>query len=153
MNHAEATGTPSSRISVIHGAGYSLIELLVVVVIAAIIMSLGIPSYRAYTLRANRTDATTALLRIAAAQERFFLDEDSYTSDLADLGFDPAVTELGYYNLTVVPAAAGIAAGYTALAQAAAGGGQTEDTSCNTFSIDQSGRRFSVPGDPDVCWR
>lgn len=133
--------------------GFSLLELLIVVVIAAIIMSLGIPSYREYSMRANRADATSALLRIGTAQERFFLDEDSYTTDLADVGFATGKTERDFYNLDIQPAAGGIAAGYTVTATAAAGQGQDQDTDCLELSINESGRRGSDPADPDVCWR
>ena len=134
-------------------AGFSLIEMLIVVVIAAIIMSLGIPSYRAYTMRANRADATSALLRIAAAQERFFLEADSYTADLADLGFDPPLTERGYYSLLITPAAGGIATGYIVAAQAVPGLSQAKDGECLALTIDETGRRGSSPGDADLCWR
>jgi type IV pilus assembly protein PilE len=127
--------------------------MLIVVVLAAIIMSIGIPSYRQYTMRANRADATSALLRIAAAQERFFLDEDTYTTNLADLGFDPPQTERGYYSLAIAPRAGGIAAGYLASGLAVPGKSQADDTECTAFSIDETGRRGSAPGDPDLCWR
>ena len=133
--------------------GFSLLELLIVVVLAAIIMSLGIPSYREYSMRANRADATSALLRIGTAQERFFLAEDSYTTDLAEVGFGGGTTDREFYNLDIQPAAGGIAAGYTVTATAAAGQGQDQDTECVELSIDESGRRGSNPGDPDICWR
>ena len=48
-------------------AGFSLIELLIVVVIAAVLIGIGVPGYRQYVQRANRSDATAALLRIAWA--------------------------------------------------------------------------------------
>jgi len=133
--------------------GFSLIELLIVVVLASIIMALGIPSYREYAMRANRADATSALLRIGTAQERFFLDEDTYTTDLADVGFGTGKTERDFYNLDIQAAAGGIAAGYTVTATAAAGQGQDRDTECLELSLNESGRRGSDPGDPDLCWR
>ena len=46
------------------------LELLTVVVVVAILASLAVPSYRRYLIRAQRSDATTALLRMAASQEK-----------------------------------------------------------------------------------
>ena len=61
--------------------GFSLIELLVVVVIVAILGLVAIPSYRQYNIRAQRTEAKTALLRLAANQERFYLQNNSYSTE------------------------------------------------------------------------
>ncbi len=49
--------------------GMTLIELMVVVAIVAILSTLAVASYRRYVLRANRTDATSALLRIQVAED------------------------------------------------------------------------------------
>jgi type IV pilus assembly protein PilE len=48
--------------------GVTMIELLTVVAIVAILSSIAVVSYRNYVLRAHRTDATTALLRIQVAE-------------------------------------------------------------------------------------
>src|SRR2546429_5200969 len=63
--------------------GMTLIELMVVLVIVAILSTLAVGSYRRYVLRANRTDATSALLRIQVAEEKFFLQRsEEHTSEL-----------------------------------------------------------------------
>jgi type IV pilus assembly protein PilE len=64
--NAERTGMTRSR-----ERGVTLLELMAVVVIIGILASIAIPSYRSYLLRAQRTGGTAALLRIAAAQEKF----------------------------------------------------------------------------------
>src|SRR5687767_6796375 len=80
--------------------GITLIELMIVVVIVAILAGIAIPNYRAYTLRAQRTDATSALLRVGSAQEKFYLQNNTYTSNLTLLGI--AGTERGYYTLSIL---------------------------------------------------
>jgi len=45
-------------------------------------------SYRRYVLHANRTDATSALLRIQVAQEKYFLQNNTYTTNVT--GIPPA---------------------------------------------------------------
>src|SRR2546421_1902833 len=85
--------------------GMTLIELMVVVAIVAILSTLAVGSYRRYVLRANRTDATSALLRIQVAEEKFFLQNNVYTTDLSAAGLSVASpTPNGFYNLAVVGA-------------------------------------------------
>ena len=90
--------------------GFTLIEAMVVVVIIAIMASIGIPSYRQYMMRAQRADGTGALLRMASAQEKFYLQNNRYAGagEMAPAppgGLGIPGTEHGYYNLAVAPAA------------------------------------------------
>lgn len=137
-----------------------MIELMIVVVLISIILGVSIPSYRQYMQRASRGDATTALLRLTAAQERFYLQNGTYAGAAqlaldppAGLGFAGALSERGYYNLNVVPNIAGLTVGYVAIATPAPGGNQVDDSDCALFSINQSGTRTSLPGNIDKCWR
>ena len=130
--------------------GVTLIELMVVLAIVAILASLAVGSYRRYVLRANRTDATSALLRIQVAEEKFFLQNNAYTTDLSAAGLGiPSPTSHGFYNLVVAGAPA-IATSFKATATAT--GTQTQDTSCLTLTIDDQGLRNSAPSTTD-CWR
>jgi type IV pilus assembly protein PilE len=144
--------------------GFTLTELLVVVLVVSILVGLGLPGYRDFIQRSSRTDASTALLKMQALQEKFYLQNGIYASNAqlagappAGLGFVGAMTEHGYYNLTLVPDAAGLAVGYTATAAIAAGGKQADDSDCAAFSVDQNGRRGANGGfNPAVveeCWR
>ena len=138
--------------------GVTLIELMIVVIILAVLAAIAIPSYRSYVIRTNRTEATAALLNIAANQERFYLQNNSYTTALSTappngLGI-AATTEGGRYTLSVQSADA---AGFTARAVPATGGGQTQDTACQRFEINNLGVRSAYNGaDADKtaeCWR
>ena len=63
--------------------GVTLIELLTVIVVIGILASIAVPSYRNYLIRAQRTEATTALLNLQAAQEKFYLQNNAYTDQVA----------------------------------------------------------------------
>ena len=51
--------------------GFSLIEVLIVVVIIGIIVAIAIPSYTQYVIRAKRIDAQSELLTIASRIQRY----------------------------------------------------------------------------------
>ncbi len=131
-----------------NGKGFTLVEILVVVIVAGILLGVAIPSYQGYVLRSDRTDATVALVNIAGSQERFYLKNGTYASgaQFAKLGFPTSHTEHGYYRLSIVPHTDGLAAGYTARASAVMTEKQAADIDCATFSIDQSGQRGANGG-------
>lgn len=120
---------------------------MIVVVIMAILASASVAGYRQYIRRANRVDATSALLRLSAAEERFYLQNNRYATTADELsdpppgGLGTAQTNLGLYDLAVAPADAGPAVGYTATATASSSGSQRDDDDCQVFSIDHSGKR------------
>ncbi|HEX7080020.1 MAG TPA: type IV pilin protein [Gammaproteobacteria bacterium] len=138
-------------------AGVTLVELMVVVVLIAILGLIAVPSYRAYTQRAHRTEAKSALLRLQANQERWYLQNNTYTADPEALGFTGDKTENGVYSLSITAAAGGLTEGYTATATPAAGGGtngvdMTDDDECASFSIDSQGVRDASPDPNGRCW-
>ena len=125
--------------------GVTLLELLTVVLILGILASIAVPSYRRYLLRAQRSDATTTLLRVQASQEKHFLQYGVYVTSTANmpnaqtaggLGI-AATTERGFYAITLT----NTATGYTATATPIVGKGQSEDTQCATFAITEAGTK------------
>ena len=142
-----------------YSKGVTLVELMVVVMIIAVLMSVAVPSYRQYTLRANRAEGHWMLLQTAANQERFYLQNNTY-ADNASLTADPpnglgmmATSESGFYTLAITQADA-----VTFSAVATAQDGQSADTDCDVLAINERGTRYGGPGpafagnnDPD-CW-
>ena len=102
--------------------GVTLIELVVVVAIVALLATIAIPSYRQFVLRSHRAEAKSALLDLAAAQEKCDLKNNTYTDAIDDAPPDGlgllATTEGGYYTIAVDDADAD---SFTATATAAAG--------------------------------
>ena len=144
--------------------GFTLTELLVVVLIVSILVGVGLPGYREFVQRSGRTDATTALMKLAASQEKFYLQNGIYASNAeialpppAGLGFAGSKSDNGYYIMGLAPDPGGLAVGYTASATALATAKQRDDTDCTSFSIDQNGRRGANGGynpvDIEECWQ
>jgi type IV pilus assembly protein PilE len=135
--------------------GFTLVELMITIVIIAILSAIAVPAYRSYVQRSKRSEATSALLRIQAAQEKFFLQNNAYSANLA--GAPPAglgmltVTDGGNYNLALAVAAGGFTATATATST------QADDSKCQTFTINQNGVRTAADGaaadNTTECWK
>jgi type IV pilus assembly protein PilE len=136
--------------------GVTLIELLIVVVIVAIMASTAVPNYRRYVLRTHRVEAKTALLNLATAQEKFYLQNNSYAGNPAlaiappaGLGL-PGTTGNGWYTIVI-----NVASTTAFNATATTAGSQTADTDCATFTINALGVRGATKSGgaaSTVCW-
>jgi type IV pilus assembly protein PilE len=130
--------------------GVTLMELMVVVVIIGVLTAIAYPNYRQYAARAKRNEARAALLQIATNQEKFYLQNNTYTEDLTRLGFPTTptyTTDTGSYLVRVNPGTA-TPNSYTATATYL--NADEEAGKCATFTIDAQGAKGSGPlGD---CW-
>jgi len=128
--------------------GVTLTELMIVVVIVSILAAIAYPNYRQFVDRAKRNEAKSCLLQVATLQERFYLQNNSYTTDMTNLGFAAAannITDSGAYSCTVNAANANT---FTATATYQLGG--AEAGKCLTFTIDGAGTKGSAPSAD--CW-
>jgi len=123
--------------------GMTLVELMIVVVIIGILAAVAYPSYREITARATRNEAKAALLKAAVNQERFYLQNNQFSSDLNQLGFSdsPYTTDTGSYIISV--AAPDPAANYTVTATYQQS--DAESGKCGVFTIDGRGVKDSSP--------
>lgn len=118
---------------------------------AGILAAVAIPGYRRHILRTHRTEAMAALLSLAAAQEKYYLQHDTYAGQ-GDLATAPpgglglqATTRHGWYAIEI--AAGADTESFAATATAI--GGQAADTHCAAFALDQAGTRTATHAD---CW-
>ena len=133
--------------------GFTLLEMLAVVTILGILMMSAQAAWWQHVARVRRSDATVALLGLAAAQEAHYLDALSYTGDLGatppdGLGFKG--TEKGWYRVSVETEGPDR---YRLVATPGPGSPQVMDEDCREFWIDQTGARGSSPEPASVCWR
>ena len=128
--------------------GITLIELMIVVVIIGIMAVVAYPNYREFAARAKRNEAKAALLKIATNQERFYLQNNSYTCDMTRLGFagaGPIQTDSGTYTVDVTLCNAD-----NFIATADYNPSDTEETKCNLFQI--NGRNVKTSNPYTDCW-
>jgi type IV pilus assembly protein PilE len=131
--------------------GVTLIELMTVVVIVAILATIALPAYRQYLIRAQRSDATTALLTLQQAQEKFYLQNSAYAPDVATLGV-PATSQHGLYTITTVPGPNGNQS-FLATAAPISTQSQRDDTKCASLTLDDKGGRGTTgTSTAATCW-
>ena len=129
--------------------GFTLIELMIVVVIVGILAAIALPSYRSYVVRSHRVEAQRSLLDLAGRQERFFYSNNSYATTLAQL--NGTVDMAGSNYAMSLPAAASSTA-YIATATAI-GKQATDDQACQSMSVNQLGAQTSTgSGTAATCW-
>ena len=128
--------------------GVTLLELMIVVVIISILTAIAYPNYREYVTRAKRTEAKAALLQIATNQERFYLQNNTYTTNMTNLGFPVAGAFLSDSDSYIINVGAADANDFTATATFQLGG--DEAGKCLTFQIDGRGAKTSAPD--TNCW-
>jgi len=125
-------------------SGFTVIELMIVVVIVGILVALAYPSYVQYVRKAKRGEAQQLLLNAAINQEIYRSNNTEYADDT-----DITPPTHDYYDFTVGSVTA---ASYTLQAAAKTGSDQVNDkardgTECKTLSLNQSGLKSPV-----ACW-
>jgi type IV pilus assembly protein PilE len=136
-------------------AGFTLVELMVVVLVTAILAAIAIPGYTAQIRKSRRTEARAALLDAAGREERFYATNNFYTVVSTNLGYTgtwPISVGSGYYSLTATCTnAKDPCTDYMLTATAI--GTQAKDAICATLTLSQSGLQGATgTGTATVCW-
>jgi type IV pilus assembly protein PilE len=143
--------------------GFTLIELMVVVLVITILTVIAAPSYTQQVRKSRRTEAKSVLLDLAAREERYMATNGVYASDASVLGMS-AWGSVGsnYYTIAAptVSAASLSSVGATATPPgftitATAVNSQAKDTQCSTFTVNQTGLQTSQTSSSATstgCW-
>lgn len=126
-------------------AGFTLVELLIVMAIVAILGVIAVPSYRNYVVGARQNSAQQALLRMAGAMENCYSMNQTYvgcfgTGNSGVNDFLKANDIESYYELSSMTNVT--ARDFRVAVQAK--GGQFNDVafSCQVLAVDRLGRKL-----------
>ncbi len=145
----------SHRTGSVWAAGFTLVELMIVLIIVSILMGIALPAYQNSVRKARRADAKAALLEVAGREERFMLDRSTYTVDMTNLGYasDPMISEDGHYSVDAVACAtATIATCYVLTATPVATSPQADDARCTSFILESTGSKTATGSANTECW-
>lgn len=119
--------------------GFTLIELMIVVVIGAVLASIAVPAYRNYMTQSKLSEAHSQLSALRVNLEQYFLDNRTYVGACAanTVAPLPAAPAVKYFTYTcpVLTATA-----YLAQADGVAAQG----TGGFTFTVDQANARATT---------
>lgn len=111
--------------------GFTLIELMIVVALAALLLTIALPMYQESTRKGRRAEAVAALTQLSQAQERYRANNTAYATTFAAMAPQPA-SSTPHYTLNIAAAAA---SSYTLTATAKATSPQFADTNCRVLSL------------------
>lgn len=138
--------SPTSRAA--RAGGFTLIEIMIAVVIAALLLAIAVPSYREQTRKGYRSLATAALMDRAARLERCAaLDASNgfLVGNTACPTFPSNVTdETGSTALWQIAISNRAATTYTLRATPVAGTAAAGDTTCAAIQLTHTGARSAT---------
>ena len=87
-------------------SGFTLVELMMVIVIVAVLMGIALPAYQNQVLRGHRAAAKGEMLEIANRQQQYLLANRTYTDTAADIAYTPPadVSDRYTFDLSTVSA-------------------------------------------------
>ena len=81
--------------------GFSLLELMTVLVIVGVLAAIAWPSYQSYVIRSNRAAAQSFMMSVANRQEQYILTNRSYAATTAALSLTAPPETNGRYTFAV----------------------------------------------------
>jgi type IV pilus assembly protein PilE len=125
--------------------GFTLMEVIVVVVILGILAAIAIPNYSEYTLRSHRSAVQAFISDVASRQTQFFLDRRVYATTVAALNMATPADIASRYAVAIATNAGPPA---TFQVTATPTGTQVDDR-CGALTVDQAGNKGAAA---TRCW-
>ena len=123
--------------------GFTLIEILVVMVVIGILAAIAIPSYQNQLIRGTRASAQAAMMDIANKEQFYLQSQRQYTTNYTQLGIPALPAEVGnFYAITIAVDMSQTPPTFLITATPAAGTRQASD---GNITLDQSGTKGCPP--------
>ena len=141
--------------------GFTLVELMIVLVIVGILTSIAYPSYVEYMRRAKRAEAKALISDVSARLERYFFDNNKYTLSMSDLGFPAGLrqgesAERNYGGSVGAGPSGSINTSHMITANIKSS--RHQDPKCGNLTLDSRGAKGASGAGTDAaaiaeCWR
>jgi type IV pilus assembly protein PilE len=123
--------------------GFTLIELMIVLVVVAILAAVALPAYNDQLRKSVRAQAQAFLTDSASRQQQYLVEKRKYAASVPALGM---AAPAGVSSAFAISVAAADGPPPTFLITATASGDQAKDA-CAVMTIDSAGNRA-----PASCW-
>jgi type IV pilus assembly protein PilE len=130
--------------------GFTLIEMMIVVAVIGILAAVAYPSYAEYVKRSNRSEGQALLSDTAAAQERYYSQNNRYITANADMAKLKARSSSTTNKYTLTVSSMANDGGYSLTATP-----QFSDTDCGNLTLNALGvrERSGSKKTATECWR
>jgi len=127
-------------------AGFSLLELLLVLVLVGVLMVMAVPTWQQHQWLAGRQQAWLQLQSIGLQQQMWHLQHGTYFDDVALLAPVPETTRYDYI-ITLTDS------GYLLSATIKTNGPQGRDLQCQRLTLAAHGevKSYGSHGESDIC--
>ena len=144
--------------------GFSMIELMIVVVVLSVMASMFYPAFQQYVVRSRRAEAQAMLQRLMAQQERYYTQHNSYVAFSARAS-DPEAALFTWWSGRSAPVSAYELEGKAcegeliadcvqliATPGTSAVDAQFKDPACGTLILKSTGQHLAT-GPAARCWQ
>lgn len=130
------------------GRGFTIVEVVIVMLIVAVLTAIALPSYSAYVQRASRSEARGQLLQAGLWMERWRTENGTYAGAALPIGLQQSpMTGAAKYNIAL----GGLTA--TTYTITATPVGAMAGDQCGNLSVNQLSQRARSGAAPfELCW-
>jgi type IV pilus assembly protein PilE len=127
----------------------TLIELLCVISIIGILAAISYPMFAEQSAKGRRASARALILEVLQHEERFYTENNTYTTDLTALGLpDPLETVESTHGLTLAVGPTGTLTTSVSITGTAI----VPDAKCASLTLTSTNAQSGTGSQPTVCW-
>lgn len=129
--------------------GVTLMELMTVVTIIGILAAVAYPAYVEQSRRGRRAAAAAMLQNVIQQSERYYSENNTYTTALTDLGYTgPVESEHNTHTISLTTCPTGTIATCVEV-QATP---NVADAKCDVIWLRSNNERSATGSQPSICW-
>ncbi|MEW6132410.1 MAG: type IV pilin protein [Pseudomonadota bacterium] len=149
MQNRTAVTTRPSFAALCGAGGFSLIELMAVIVIIGILAAIAYPNYQDYVRATRRAAAAADLMENAQFLERYYTENYTYVGATLPITESPKDGSNKFYDLSF---ASGMPTATTYTIRAVPKNAMSGDT-CGTLTLTHTGVKGVGGSTVDFCWK